>query len=237
MTSTATQPAPSNFFAPRSSTGEFETLEPGTYPAVCIGVTTRFTPNKYKGGALEEKVRFVFQVCEGGQQFYLRTRDCALTINEKSNLYLLINSWTKAGIDRMANGFSCEKMIGFPAQLVVLQHEYNGRAYADIANVIPLKKGTSVSVTPAEIPYFLSKDAVSQQWAPGITVKPAPEAPVAAKEVNAGVYQQAPNPVASAVPDGSVNFGYVTPQPAPVPAVPQQEQAPEVDDDGDPLPF
>lgn len=182
------------FFAAQSEAGDFETLEPGSYNGCCIGVVIREFPNFNDKSVMDQKVQFVFQIVEGGQQYYLRSKPCKLVINDRSNLYLLINSWTKATLERMTEGFSCDKMVGFGAQIVVNNREYNGKTYADIANILPLKKGVKVPVTTAEIPAFLAKGAVAQLWAPGITVKPE-EAPKAAT-FPAGV----PGGLGSAVP-------------------------------------
>ena len=180
------------FFAPQSTDGDFEVLEPGSYNAVCIGVTVRDFPNYNDRNVMDEKIQYVFEICEGGQQYFLRSKPCKLVISEKSNLFLMINSWTKATLERMTEGFSCEKMVGFGAQIVVTQREYNGKTYADIANILPLKKGVKVPVTPCEIPAFLAKGVKAALWADGITVKK--EAP------NAAVTQPAQAP---AMPAGA----------------------------------
>lgn len=153
---------------------EFETLEPGSYNGVCIGCIIREFPNYNDRNLLDRKVQFIFQIVEGGQQYYLRSKPCKIVINEKSNLYLLVNSWTKATLERMTNGFACNKMVGYGAQIVTTTREANGKTYADIANILPLKKGVKVQVTPAEIPAFLAKGALEQVWADGITVKEEP---------------------------------------------------------------
>lgn len=233
------------FYAPKSEAAEFEVLEPGSYNGVCIGVTLKEFPNFNDRSKMDEKVQFVFQICEGGQQYYLRSKPCKVVLNEKSNLYLLINGWTKASLERIADGFSCDKMVGFGAQIIVNQREYNGKTYADIANVLPLKKGVKVPVTPAEIPAFLDANTKASIWAGGITVKAPDLTPAGLKQVNAGVYQKdagmdvqlkSEQQDASNGFVGGVDFGTVTPQPAPAPAVPPQEQAPQVDEDED-LPF
>lgn len=217
------------FFAPKSDSGEFETLEPGSYNGVCIGVTLKDFPDFNDKSKTVEKVQFVFQITEGGQQYYLRSKPCKVVINEKSNLAILIMSWCKCTLERMADGFSCDKMVGYGAQIIVNQREYNGKLYADIANVLPLKKGVKVPVTPAEIPAFLEANTKAALWADGITVKPcapATKAQAAIQDVtatNKGVVV-------------GVDFGTVQPQPAPEPAVPPSEQAPQVEDD-DELPF
>lgn len=247
------------FFAAQSEAGEFETLEPGSYNGVCIGVVIREFPNFNDKSVMDQKVQFVFEIVEGGQQYYLRSKPCKLVINERSNLYLLINSWTKATLERMTEGFSCDKMVGFGAQIVVNNREYNGKIFADIANILPLKKGVKVQVTAAEIPAFLAKGAVAQLWAPGITVKPE-EAPKAATfpagvpgglgsaAVPAATGKKAPKMPANAnvtqAADAAAFMGVTNTAPQPAqPAIQTAEQAmaqeglTEDDSDLDSLPF
>lgn len=219
------------FYAPVSETAEFETLEPGSYNGVCIGVVAREFPNFNDKSVMDTKVQFVFQIVEGGQQYYLRSKPCKVILNEKSNLFLLINSWTKASLEKMAEGFECQKMVGFGAQIVVNNTDYNGKTYADIANILPLKKGVKVQVTAAEIPAFLAKGALAQQWAAGITVKKEEPATGAAAVQKKGSAAQAP---ANARITQGNPAQYVPPAAPPI----QEQAAPEVDDDDDSdLPF
>ena len=239
-----TEQANNPFFAPRSADAEFETLEPGSYNGVCIGAVAREFPNFNDKNVMDTKVQFVFQIVEGGQQYYLRSKPCKVVINEKSNLFLLINSWTKATLEKMADGFSCDKMVGFGAQIVVNNREYNGKTYADIANVIPLKKGVKVPVTPAEIPAYLAKGATAQVWAEGITVK-AEEPAQPAKQPFGGAKRGADPtvPANAAITQNGNAAGFMgvqapagltvtNPAPAPVQAPAQAE-----DDSDDDLPF
>lgn len=224
MTTQNTNP----WLAMPSETAEFEVLEPGSYDGVCIGITMReFTS---KEGIKTNKVQFVFEICEGAQQYFLRSKPCSLVLNEKSNLFQLIQSWTKASMERVTAGFSCDKMVGFGAQIIVSHREVNGRTYADIASVLPLKKGVKVEVTPAEIPTYLGKGALKQLWAPGITVKPekavvAPAAPAAAMPFHAN--PGAPLP----------NQGLSVTQPALNPQATADPVVPEADDSSEDLPF
>jgi hypothetical protein len=209
---------------------EFEMLEPGAYNGVCVGLTLRNFRNYNNPDQMDEKVQFVFQIVEGGQQFYLRSRPCKITLNEKSNLYLLINSWTKATLERMSNGFSCDKMVGYGAQLVTTTREgKDGKVYAELANILPLKKGTKVQVTPAEIPAYLARGVIDQLWAPGITVKPETTVK-AAPDPNAAY--RAGQPVNDAAPD----FGLATPT-VPQNKMPQMPPAAKVTQNGNPAEF
>ena len=231
-----TQETKNPFFAGANSEAQFESLEPGTYNAVCVGVTVKELPSYNDKNVLEDKVQFVFAVYEGAEKFYLRTKPMKLVISEKSNLAGFVMNWTKATLDRIKDGFSCDKMLAWPAQLVVMTHEYNNRTYPDVANVLPVKKGVKVDVVADEIPAYLGMNVKAQIWAPGITVRTPDLSPAGVKQVNAGVYQKDAG-MDIQLKSEQQPFGTVTPQPAPAPAVPPQEQAPQVDDDGDELPF
>ncbi len=219
-----------------SESGEFEVLEPGVYPGVCIGLTLKNFRDFNNKEQMVQKAQYVFQICEGGQQYYLRTKPFRIVLNEKSNLYQLINGWTKATLERMTNGFSCDKMVGFGAQIVVNHREDNGKTYADIANILPLKKGVKVPATPAEIPAFLAKDVTAQLWADGITVKEEKNPSttngtyVPSQDPNKGY--RAGQPVNDAAPD----FGLGTPV-VPQTQIPQMPPAAKVTQNGNPAEF
>ena len=157
-----------------SETAEFEHLEAGAYNGVCCGVTAReFTDYNDKSKKVT-KAQFIFQISEGqgGQCQYLRTRPFTIVLNEKSNLYTFINTWTGATLERMTKGFDCSKMVGFPAQVIVTETTgKDGKVYAEIANVLKAKKGQKVPVVPDAIPAYLTRGCVEFLLAEGLTVK------------------------------------------------------------------
>lgn len=215
------------FFAAPSESADFERLDDGAYNGCCVGVIARDFPDYNDPSVMVTKIQYIFQVAEGGQTYYFRTKPMKNVINEKSNLFILINTWTGATMDRMLQGFNCDKMVGYGAQLVInTTTGKDGKQYANLANVLKLKKGVKVAPVQDAIPAYLVKDCTAQVLAEGISVK-APE--VAKAPAAATPFQ--PNPGAPVA-----NQGLSVTQPAPAPAPAQTETAPEADDDSD-LPF
>ena len=162
----------SMFYAPMSDSAEFERLEDGVYNGVCIGVEMRAYRDYNDPNATVNKASYIFQVAEGGQTFYFRTKPLKNVIGEKSNLFVLINTWTGASLEKMTNGFSMEKMVGYPAQLVInTVTGKDGKQYANLANVLKVKKGVKVPVTPDAIPAYLVRNSIGYILAEGLTVK------------------------------------------------------------------
>lgn len=219
------------FFAAPSESAEFERLDDGVYNGCCVGLTLKNFRDFNNPDVQVPKLQYIFQVAEGGQTYYFRTKPMKNVINEKSNLAIFIQGWCGCSFERIGQGFNCDKMVGYGAQLVInTTTGKDGKQYANLANVLKLKKGVKVAPVQDAIPAYLVKDCVVQLLAEGITVKPpkAAEAPAAAPAA-ATPFQ--PNPAAPVA-----NQGLAVTQPAPAPAPAQVETAPEVDDDSD-LPF
>lgn len=241
------------FFAPMSENAEFERLEDGVYNGVCIGVEMREYRDYNDPNATVQKATYIFQVAEGGQTFYFRTKPLKVVIGEKSNLFILINTWTGASLEKMTQGFSMEKMVGYPAQLVInTVTGKDGKQYANLANVLKVKKGVKVPVTPDAIPAYLVRNSIASILAEGITVKEDVQTPKGT-QFPAGVAggiasgKAAPQMPANAQVTQNQNaaafLGVTNPAPQPAqPAIQTAEQAmaqeglTDADDDSD-LPF
>ena len=160
------------FFAASSDNAEFERLEDGVYNGVCVGVVSRKFKDYNDPSKLVDKVQYIFQVAADGQCNYFRSKPLRPVINEKSNLFLLLVSWCGATLERIGGGFDYSCMVGQPAQLVInTATSKEGKSYANLANVLKVKKGTKVPVTPDAIPAYLAKEATGMVLAEGITVK------------------------------------------------------------------
>lgn len=206
------------FIAKKSDEAEFERLEDGMHDAVCVAVVGKDFVDFNDKTKMVTKIYFVFQVTDQGSTYYFKSKPCKPIIGEKSNLFITIQGWTGTTYDHFSESFDSTKMLSYGAQLVITTKPgKDGKMYSDVANILKPKKGVKTPVTPDAIPAYLVRGAVAYELAPGITVK-EDIAPVAST--------QAKQP-----------FGTVTPQPAPAPAVPQQEQAPQVDDGDEDLPF
>ena len=148
--------------------GDFEILEAGVYDGVCVGVTVR-PFKKYQSEELENKFQFVFQVVDGEKKHYLRTLPFRNVINEKSNLYLFLNSWTGLGLDKLSGGVDLTKLVGTKAQIVVGEAEREGKKYNNITNVIKAKKNSTVEFAKDDkAPAFLNKDLKASKWIDGL---------------------------------------------------------------------
>lgn len=148
---------------------DFEILEAGVYEGVCCGVTVR-NFKKYQSEDLEAKFQFVFQIADNGTNHYLRTLPLRNVINEKSNLFLLLSSWTGCGLDKLTGGIDLKKLVGYKAQIVVGESEREGKKYNNITNVIKAKKNSTVEfVKDDKVPAFLNKDLLAAKWIDGLS--------------------------------------------------------------------
>lgn len=152
-----------------TESGEFSLLEAGAYDAICVGVTSR-NFKKYQSEDLEPKFQFVFQIVEDGQKHYLRTLPLRNVINDKSNLFTLLNSWTGVTLEKCADGIDLSKLVGYKAQIVVDEQEREGKKYNGIANILKAKKSSTVAFVPDnEAPAYLRNNLLLEKWIDGLT--------------------------------------------------------------------
>ena len=194
------------FFCPRvEGGGEFESLEPGCYDAVAIGVAIgKF--KKFQSEELVDKIYYIFQVSEGGQTYYFKSKQMTPIISERSNRFAFVSSWTGCTLEKMTDGYHPAVMVGYPAQ-VVIGPETNattGKTYSTLKNVLKLKKGAAKPQAIIEdIPNFLVARAENYKLLDGMGVKP----PVAPKGATNNVY------VPSQMNDQQPDFGMGNPPP------------------------
>ena len=149
--------------------GEFEILEPSVYEGVCVGVTAK-NFRKYQSDELEAKFQFVFQVVSDNQKHYLRTLPFRNVINDKSNLFLFLSSWTGANLEQLSGGVDLKKLVGQKAQIVVGEQERDNKKYNNITNVIKAKKNSTVAfVKDDAAPAYLTKDLLASKWIDGLS--------------------------------------------------------------------
>lgn len=151
-----------------TESGEFSLLEAGAYDAICVGVTSR-NFKRYQSEDLEPKFQFIFQIVEDGQKHYLRTLPLRNVINDKSNLFTLLNSWTGVTLDKCADGIDLSKLVGYKAQIVVDEQEREGKKYNGIANILKAKKSSTVAFVPDnEAPAYLRSNLLLEKWIDGL---------------------------------------------------------------------
>ena len=162
------------FMTAAPSTGDaFELLEAGAYDAVCVGLTKREF-KKYQSDELEPKFQFVFQVVDGDVKHYLRTLPFRNIINEKSNLFMFLNSWLGVTLEKASAGIDLGKTVGLKAQVVVGEAEREGKKYNTIETVLKAKKSSTVKfIADDKAPAFLTKNLIASHWIDGLAFSEA----------------------------------------------------------------
>ena len=151
-----------------TESGEFPLLEAGAYNGVCVGVTAR-NFKKYQSEDLESKFQFIFQVVEDGQKHYLRTLPLRNVINEKSNLFVLLNSWTGVTLEKLSEGIDLSNLVGCKAQVVVNEQEREGKKYNVIEKIMKPKKNSSTEFAPDDkAPAYLKANLLLEKWIDGL---------------------------------------------------------------------
>lgn len=132
--------------------GDFQRLEPGTYPAVCtwvVGIGPQPTP-----WGTKEKIKFRFEVPterieyidkegieQSGPAVIWATWTASLA--EKAQLRKILEAWRGQPFTaEELSGFDLDKLLGAPCMIVVVHEEgKNGRIYDNIDSVSRLMKG------------------------------------------------------------------------------------------------
>lgn len=158
---------------PEATTGasSYEPLEEGAYEA-CLAAIVGKKLKGYQTEELEDKIIFVFQIRDDeNKTHYVSTIPMKRVINDKSNLFQLLNSWTKKSMDELV-GLNMGNLIGKPCQLTIAHETKGEKTYLRIAAILPPKKNTKAVILEDEAPYFITKGAFFVKLADGITIVP-----------------------------------------------------------------
>lgn len=130
--------------------GESKTFEPaptGVHQGVCVDVVDMGDLEvKWNGQSKKQhKIRIVWQIdeamAEDGRRFIVQKRYTA-SLHEKSNLRKELEAWRgRAFTDDELKAFDLEKLIGVNCFLNVVHTAKEGKTYANVASIMPLKKG------------------------------------------------------------------------------------------------
>jgi hypothetical protein len=132
--------------------GTFLPAPAGTHRATCYMVVDLGTQETSFNGVADEKDQILLaweladEVMADGRPFTLN-RIFTLSLHQQSALRPFLESWRgRAFTEEEAKGFDVAKLIGVPAQLVVVHKEGKGRdgqprTFANVAAAIPLGKG------------------------------------------------------------------------------------------------
>ena len=226
----------SMFTAPEvTAGGDFTPLEDGCYEAVVVGLRG-FTGTKYQSDEPEDKMQFVFQVRDDeGTLHYLTTKPLTNVLNDKSNLFKVLNGITGYGLDKFPVGFQYTALVNgekpVKCQLTVktvASKKDPNKTFNEIDGYLKAKKGQKTTFVPDDkAPAWLNQNVKEVFWIPGLSFLPPQENKAAG---NAKSAANIPPAVATQLGDssaffgqGQVSNGFATPNSeVPVSGFPQQ---------------
>jgi hypothetical protein len=130
-----------------------ESIEPGTYTALCVGVIDLGVQFNEKFKNYSAKIMFIFEIAserievDGVSKPRWLSKEYTLALGEKSNLTKILTAWRGKAItdEEEAEGIDTSSLIG---QGCMIQVIIKNEKYNDITSIIQLPKG--VPVPPAE---------------------------------------------------------------------------------------
>lgn len=203
----------SMFIAPAASeSGEFNLLSDGCYEACVVGLRG-FTGTKYQSDEPEDKMQFVFQVQDDdGVLHYLTTKPLTNVLNEKSNLFKVLNGITGYGLDKFPIGFQYTALVNsdkpVKCQIVVktvASKKDPNKQFNEIDSYLKAKKGQKTTFVPDDkAPAWLNQNVKEVFWIQGLSFLPPQENKAAG---NAKAAANIPAAVATQMGDSSAFFG------------------------------
>lgn len=144
---------------------EFKIIPAGTHLARCYSfIHIGHVPNTFPGAtnAITNKIRLTWELPEElevfkedkGPQPHVISQEYTLSMNEKSNLRKMIQSWYgKQMGDDEAEKFDVELVVGKECLLTVIHEEKAGKTYTKIQNVtaLPSKMKCPDAINPSKI--------------------------------------------------------------------------------------
>jgi hypothetical protein len=118
----------------------------GVHQAVCVDVVDMGLLEVKFGGKVkhQHKVRLVWQIdeaMEDGKRFIVQRR-YTKSLHEKANLRKDLESWRgRPFTEDELGGFDLEKLLNANCFLNVVHTSKDGQIYANVASIMPLKKG------------------------------------------------------------------------------------------------
>lgn len=125
---------------------EFTPAPAGLHQAVCVDVVDMgMLEVTYAGKTKQQhKIRLAWQIdepMEDGKRFIVQKR-YTLSLSEKATLRKDLESWRGKPFTRDEEmGFDLERLIGVNCFLNVVHASKEGKTYANVASVVPLKRG------------------------------------------------------------------------------------------------
>lgn len=131
-----------------ATAGEGKTFAPapaGVHQGVCVDVVDMgMLEVKWAGETKKQhKVRIVWQIdeaMEDGKRFIVQKR-YTLSLHEKANLRKDLEAWRAKAFTAEELPFDIERLLGVNCFLNVVHAHKDGKTYANVASIMPLKKG------------------------------------------------------------------------------------------------
>lgn len=148
---------------------KFKPAPAGLQPSVCVDIVDLGEePNSFKAGALQHKIRVVWQIDtvdpETAKPFIV-SRKYTISLSEKATLRKDLESWRGREFSRdELQGFDLEKLIGVCCQLMIVHAEKDGTTYGNVQTIVPLSKGME-RILPRD--YVRVKDRAPEQQQEG----------------------------------------------------------------------
>ena len=222
------------FIAPQATEGgEFNLLEDGCYEAVIVGLRG-FVGTKFQSDEPEDKIQFVFQVQDGdGVLHYLTTKPLTNVLNDKSNLFKVLNGVTGYTLDKFPVGFMYTQLVNsekpVKCQLTVktvASKKDPNKQFNEIDGYLKAKKGQKTAFIPDDkAPAWLNQNVKEVFWIQGLSFLPPQENKAAA---NAKSAANIPAAVATQMGDSSAFFGQQPQNPTNPQFAPVQQPSPYV---------
>ena len=146
----------SMFIAPEATNGGDFTLSDGCYPAIVVGLRG-FMGSKYQQPDVKEpKLQFVFQVQDDeGTLHYVATKPLSNKLNDRSNLFKVLNGITGYGIDHFPKGFQYTQFVNsdnpIKCQLVIKTVDSKkdpNKKFNEIQSILKAKANQSNAFVP-----------------------------------------------------------------------------------------
>ena len=134
--------------AGNSSGGDFQPVSAGMHNARCYQIIDlgHQTVPKYKaeGFSVMPKVRITWEICDemmsDGRPFSI-SKEYTASLGEQARLRKDLDAWRgRLFTEKELTGFSLESILGKPCQLLISHSEKNGKTYANISSIVPVKK-------------------------------------------------------------------------------------------------
>jgi hypothetical protein len=125
---------------------DFTPAPSGLHQAVCVDVVDMGMLEVTYAGVTKKqhKIRVVWQIdepMEDGKRFIVQKR-YTLSLSDKATLRKDLESWRGKAFTRDEEmGFDLERLIGVNCFLNVVHAQKEGKTYANVAGVVPLKRG------------------------------------------------------------------------------------------------